>query len=86
MRTDKLAKYVATFKGDTVATIVIDNCSEDFHRGLAALVGTNSKAKIISLDFSLDTDELKAGSIVYYSMFPFIAQQMKHKLTTPAQE
>lgn len=57
MPSTELAKYIVNFKSGTVATVVIDNCPEDIHRGIAAIVQSNSKIKIITIDYSLDSDE-----------------------------
>jgi len=52
-----LIKYIYTFKEQTVATIVIDNCPNDIHASLSSITRSNSKIKIITIDYSLDTEE-----------------------------
>ncbi|MES2375417.1 MAG: hypothetical protein V4553_02500 [Bacteroidota bacterium] len=52
-----LIRYVLNFKENTVGIIVVDNCPNDQHVALSTLVKSNSKLKIITLDFALETDE-----------------------------
>ncbi|MFA6245308.1 MAG: hypothetical protein WC615_00115 [Mucilaginibacter sp.] len=52
-----LIRYVLDFKDNTVGIIVVDNCPNDQHVALASLVRNNSKLKIISIDFTLETEE-----------------------------
>ncbi|PWK72893.1 hypothetical protein LX99_04223 [Mucilaginibacter oryzae] len=53
----ELEKYIVNFKETTVGIIVIDNCPNERHIVLAGLVRNNSRIKIVSIDFSLETDE-----------------------------
>lgn len=55
--TDDLVKFILNFKDSMSAVLVIDNCSEDFHRIISGLVRTNSKIKIITIDYSIQTEE-----------------------------
>ncbi|WP_439490306.1 hypothetical protein [Algoriphagus sp.] len=52
-----LIKHILSFKDQHVATIVIDNCPNDLHVSLATILRSNPKIKIITLDYSLETDE-----------------------------
>jgi hypothetical protein len=52
-----LPRYILNFKENTVGVIIVDNCPNDVHQALAGLVRSNSKLKIISIDFSLETEE-----------------------------
>lgn len=54
---DSISQYLISNKDSTVATFVIDNCPDQEHIALSTLVRSNSKIKIITADYSLDTDE-----------------------------
>jgi hypothetical protein len=54
---DSISEYFISNKDSTLATFVIDNCPDKEHTSLSMLVRSNSKIKIITADFSLDTDE-----------------------------
>jgi hypothetical protein len=54
---ESISEYLISSKDSTVATFVIDNCPDKDHTSLSRLVKSNSKIKIITADFSLETDE-----------------------------
>lgn len=52
-----LNRFIVNNKNSTTAIIVIDNCPEDTHNVVAGLVKSNSKIKIITIDYAVTTEE-----------------------------
>lgn len=54
---ESISHYFIANKDSTVATFVIDNCPDNEHITLSTLVRSNSQIKIVTADFSIETDE-----------------------------